>query len=153
MVNADNVPEVVLDFGTKEGDALDEVAYVLDVITTQNQGCNYRTSTIETGLECNSYLAVDTEPWLYTLIECVGVSKDEHLGAHRLLGDDSISYLLRCWKDGVLVYQSPFYETMTGIKQTTTESSTAIYDLQGRRLKNRLQKGVVIIDGKKIIGR
>lgn len=153
MVNADNVPEVVLDFGMKKGDALDEVAYVLDVSTMQNQGHSYRTSTIETGLECNSYFVGDTEPWLYTLIEGIGVSKDEHLGTHRVLGDDSISYLLRCWKDGALVYQSPFYEMVTGIRQTTTESGIAIYDLQGHRLKNRLQKGIVIIDKKKIIRR
>lgn len=151
IINADNVPEVFLDFNLQQYDRIDDVA-VTDVNSIENQGNSYRIITIDTGLDCNSRFTGDTAPWSYTLIEGIGVSKDEFLAGHRLLQEENaVSYLLRCWKDGTLVYQVPFYETMTGIIQTPPESDTAIYDLQGRRLKNKLQKGIVIIDGKKII--
>lgn len=153
-INTDNVPEVFLDFNLQQDERLNDEAVALDVNSIENQGHSYRTITIDTGLDCTSRFAEDTEPWSYTLIEGIGVSKDEHLSGHRILQEGNVvSYLLRCWKNGTLVYQVPFYDTMTGIRQITTESNTAIYDLQGRRLKNAPQKSILIFDKKKIIKR
>ncbi len=152
IINADNEPEVVLDFNLQHNDQLNDVSYVLDVQSIDNQGRSYRTITIDTGLECSSYLAADTAPWNYTLIEGIGVSKDEHLYCHRFLQEEStVSYLLRCWKNGTLVYQVPFYDTMTHITPAASEQSTAIYDLQGRRLQNVPYKGLYISGDQKMI--
>lgn len=107
IVNADNEPEVLLDFGIEQ---------------------DY-------------------------LIEGIGVSKDEHLKEHCLQSEDDevISYLLRCWKGNVLVYQAPFCETSSGISRVSTGNNSSLYDLQGRRLHSVPKRGVYINGKKKII--
>lgn len=154
LVSDNDDPVVLLDFGLILGDAIDEVTNVFDVSTIENQGNSYQIITIDTGIECVSHYAGDVAPWHYTLIEGIGVSKDEYLAEHLVLEEENVvSYLLRCWKGGTLVYQDPFYDTITGIRQIAPKKSSTIYDLQGRRLKNRLQKGILIIDDKKTIKR
>ncbi len=153
LVSDDSTPVVLLDFGLLQGDVIDEVTSVLGVRTIENQGNSYRIITIDTGMDCASLYAGDTAPWYYTLIEGVGVSKDEYLTEHLAQEENVVSYLLRCWKGGVLVYQDPFYDTTTGITQIALKKRDSIYDLQGRQLKNGLQKGILIFDDKKIIKR
>lgn len=154
LVNDDNTPVVLHDFGLLKGDAIDEVTYVFETGVIENQGNSYRTITIDTGLDCTSWIDGDESPWYYTLIEGIGVSKDEYLAEHFIPeSENAVSYLLRCWKGGALVYQAPFYGTATGIKQMSPDKVSTLYDLQGRRLMNIHQKGIVIFDGKKIIRR
>ena len=152
LVSDDNAPVVLLDFGLLRDDAIDEVTYVFDTGVIENQGNSYRTITIDTGLECASYYAGDDAPWYYTLIEGIGVNKDEYL-TERLIqeGEDFVSYLLRCWKGGTLVYQDPFYGTTNGIRQIAPGLPPTIYDLQGRQLRNVPQKGLYITGDRKII--
>ena len=152
LVSDDNTPVVLLDFGLLKGDALDEVTSVFDTSVIENQGNRYRAITIDTGLECASHYAGDDAPWHYTLIEGIGVNKDEYL-TERLIqeGEDVVSYLLRCWKGGTLVYQDPFYGTTNGIRKIVPRLPLTIYDLQGRQLKNALQKGLYINGDRKII--
>ena len=61
--------------------------------------------------------------------------------------ENTFSYLLRCWKDGILVYQVPGYDSVDEI--LTDNEPLIIYDLQGHRLKTISQKGIYIIGGKK----
>jgi hypothetical protein len=106
IVNADGNPEVLLDFNLQEGDHwLDDVATVVSVDNQENLGYDYRTITIDTGLDCQSYFEGDTSPWAYNLIEGIGVSKDQHLKQHFISEENTFSYMLRCWKDDTLVYQ------------------------------------------------
>ena len=106
IVNADGNPEVLLDFNLQEGDHwLDDVATVVSVDNQENLGYDYRTITIDTGLDCQSYFEGDTSPWAYNLIEGIGVSKDQHLKQHFISEKNTFSYMLRCWKDDTLVYQ------------------------------------------------
>jgi len=154
VVKPDKNPELLLDFDLQEGDRLNEVESVTSVDRRENQGRNYRVITIDTGLDCHSYFAGDTEPWNYQLIEGIGASKDQYLRKQYFFGkEDSFSYLLRCWKDGNLVYQAPGYETVTGISEKRSVSHPQICDLQGRRLNQIPQKGIYISGNKKIICR
>lgn len=152
LVGDDDSPSVLLDFGLEHGDVLDEVTSVLTG-TTENQDYSYRTIIIQTGRECASYFAGDTTPWSYTLIEGIGVSKDEFLPQDCLLrSENTISYLLRCWKNGRLVYRIPLYEAVAGINKMAVETHQ-LYDLQGRQLRNAPRKGLYINGDKKIIRR
>jgi len=156
VIDSDDNPSVLLDFNLLEGDLIDEVASVMSVNIQVNQGYPYRTITIDSGLDCQSYFAGDTEPWTYHLIEGIGVSKDQYLEGQRFLSmENAFSYLLRCWKNGTLVYQAPGYETITGVNEVQHESNQwlPIYDLQGHRLNSIPQKGIYIIGNKKIISR
>ncbi|MCR4603762.1 MAG: hypothetical protein K5683_09585 [Prevotella sp.] len=155
VVKPNENPEVLLDFGLQEGDCLNEVMHVTSISTLESQGYNYRTITIDTGLDCQSYFAGDTTPWSYYLIEGIGVSKDQYLSEQLFAnGKQTFSYLLRCWKNGVLVYQAPGYETIAGIKGIApTNNPPVLYDLQGRRLKGISQKGIYIHEGKKIVSK
>jgi len=150
IVNADGNPEVLLDFNLQEGDHwLDDVVTVVSVNNQENQGNDYRTITIDTGLDCQSYFEGDTEPWNYYLIEGIGVSKDQFLKQRFISKENTFSYLLRCWKDGILVYQVPGYDSVDEI--LTDNEPLIIYDLQGHRLKTISQKGIYIIGNKKIL--
>ncbi len=153
VVNSDEIPEVLLDFGLQERDIIDNLECVISVGSKENQGYSYRTITIDTAADCSSYFAGDTEPWNYYLIEGIGVSKDQYLRDHHFLNEpNTFSYLLRCWKNGNLVYQAPGYDESTGIIEVrTTKTGSAIYDLQGRRLNILPQKGMYISDNRKIV--
>lgn len=154
IVKPDGHPEVLLDFGLQEGERLSDVESVVDVTQQENQGISYRTITVDTGLDCHSYFAGDTTPWSYDLIEGIGVSKDQYLqGQHFLNDENTISYLLRCWRNGTLVYQARGYEQHTGISEISTGNEPVIYDLQGRRLNKIPQKGFYIAGTKKVICR
>ena len=107
IVNADGNPEVLLDFNLQEGDCLDEATTVLSVWNQENLGYHYRTITIDMGFDCESYFEGDTAPWAYDLIEGIGVSKDQYLMQRFINEKNTISYLLRCWKEGTLVYRVP----------------------------------------------
>lgn len=150
-VGEEGEPEVILDFGMQQGDLLDNgVGYVLDCCMEQNLGYHYPVITIDTGLDCTSLMSGDTAPWLYQLIEGIGVSKDEHLG-HRLLSAESaVTYLQRCWKDGLLVYQSPWCKE-TSIRQPAAGTRSPCFDLQGRRFDTPPSKGIYIQNRRKII--
>ena len=152
VVNSDDNPEVLLDFGLQEGDRLNEVENAVSIDTQENQGHDYKIITIDTGLDCYSYFVGDTEPWNYYLIEGIGVNKDEHLVGHHFLNEEhTFSYLLRCWKNDRLVYQTPGCETITGISGMRTTAQPHIYDIQGRRMNAIPQKGIYINGNKKII--
>lgn len=149
LVNEDSNPEVVLDFNLQEGDRLDEVTTVIGVWEQENMGYHYRTITIDTGIDCAPYFTFDPTPWYYHLIEGIGASKDEFLGHRFINQEETFSYLLKCWKDGTLVYQVSGYDA---VEETFEESKpTAIYDLQGHRLKSIPQEGIYIHNGKKIM--
>lgn len=115
-VNADNEPEVLLDFGLEQED-------------------------------------LDASPLCHQLMEGIGVSTDEHLREHCIQSedDDVVSYMLRCWKDNVLVYQAPFHGTATGMNRISVGKESSIYDLQGRRLHSVPERGIYIINGNKKI--
>ena len=106
VVNEDGQPVVLLDFNLQDGDRLDDVT-TASVWDQENQGYHYRTITIDMGFDCASYFAGDTAPWAYDLIEGIGVSKDEYLKQCFLNEENTISYMLRCWKEGMLVYRVP----------------------------------------------
>ena len=105
VVNADGNPEVLLDFNLQKGDLLDDVTNVTWVREQENMGYLYRTITIDMGFDCESYFAGDDAPWCYDLIEGIGVSKDQYLNQRFINMENIFSYLLKCWKDGTLVYQ------------------------------------------------
>lgn len=151
VVNRDNVPEVVLDFGVQQGDWVSDVASVLSIQTREDQGYSHRTITIDSGLDCSSYFEGDTEPWNYHLIEGIGVSKDQYLGVHRFLEQEgTFSYLLRCWQHGTLIYQAPGFDSVSGMSSILpSASSWHIYDLHGRRMDTIPHKGIYIIGGRK----
>lgn len=149
VINTDNKPEVLLNFGLQEQDMLDDVTCVSYIHTETYQGYNYRTITIDTGLDCTPHLAGDTLPWLYSLIEGVGVSKDEYLRAF-LPDSNTVSYLLRCWKNGHLVYQVPGYEAVS-VSPILSATTSILYDLQGRKVTNAPRKGLYIKDGRKVV--
>lgn len=108
VLDADGHPEVLLDYNLQVGDHwIDDVATVVSVENQENQGYDYRTITIDMGFDCASYFAGDTAPWAYNLIEGIGPSKDQYLKQRFIHKENTFSYLLRCWKDGTLVYQVP----------------------------------------------
>jgi len=149
LVNEDSNPEVVLDFNLQDGDRLDEVTIVIGVWEQENMGYHYRTITIDTGIDCAPYFTFDPTPWYYHLIEGIGASKDEFL-AHRFINqEDTFSYLMKCWKDGTLVYQVSGYDAVEEIFEESKPG--AIYDLQGHRLKTIPHQGIYIHNGKKIM--
>lgn len=148
IVNADGNPEVVLDYNLQEGDRLDEVTTVTMVWDQENQGYQYRTITIDTGIDCWPYYSFDPTPWCYHLIEGIGASKDQFL-AHRFINkEDTFSYLLKCWKDGNLVYLVQGYDSVD--EALPDDEPRAIYDLQGHLLDAITQRGIYIIGTKKI---
>lgn len=154
LVSDVSTPVALLDFGLLQGDVVNESAEIIDVDVIDSQDNSYHAITIDTGWECTSLYAGDVTPRCYTLIEGIGVSKDEYLAEHFMQEEeDAVSYLLRCWKGGTLVYQAPFYATTVGIRKMDPDKKSALYDLQGRRLKNKLQKGISITGDKKIIKR
>ena len=148
VVDSDDHPEVLLDFNLQEGDYwLDDV--VMLVWNQENQGYLYRTITIDAGFDCQSYFEGDTEPWIYHLIEGIGISKDEFMEGPRFLDkENTFSYLLKCWKEGKLVYQVSGYDSVDEI--LTDSGPLIIYDLQGHRLNQIPQKGIYIIRNKKV---
>ena len=105
VVNADGNPEVLLDYNLQEGDRLDDVTNIVWVTDQENMGYHYRTITIDMGFDCESYFAGDDAPWCYYLIEGIGVSKDQYLRLRFINEENTFSYLLKCWKEGALVYQ------------------------------------------------
>lgn len=148
-IDADGNPEVLLDFNLQEGDWSDDVTNVAWVWDQENLGYHYRTITIDMGFDCESYFAGDTEPWTYHLIEGIGVSKDQFLDYRFINNDNTITYLMKCWKQGMLVYQVSGYNS---VDEILIESEPLImYDLQGHRLKTIPQKGIYIIGNKKIL--
>ena len=148
IVNADGNPEVVLDYNLQEGDRLDEVTTVTMVWDQENQGYQYRTITIDTGIDCWPYYSFDPTPWCYHLIEGIGASKDQFL-AHRFINkEDTFSYLLKCWKDGNLVYVVQGYDSVD--EAFPDNGPRVIYDLQGHRLDAITQRGIYIVGTKKI---
>ncbi len=151
VINTDDEPKLFLDFGLQEGDMLNEVIVVASIDIRENPGNDYKIFTIDSGLDCQSYFAGDTEPWNYYLIEGIGVSKDQYLREQLFVNaENTFSYLLRCWKDGILVYQTPGYET-TSINKIHTTNNPVLYDITGRRLNTIPQKGIYIKGNKKII--
>ena len=106
VANEDGQPVVLLDFNLQDGDRIDDVTTV-SVWDQENLGYHYRTINIDMGFDCESYFAGDTAPWAYDLIEGIGVSKDQYLKQCFLNEENTISYMLRCWKEGTLVYQVP----------------------------------------------
>jgi len=152
IINAEEKPEVLLDFGLQVGDRFNDVESALSIDSQNNLGYSYRTITIDTSLDCQSYFTGDTSPWIYYLIEGIGVSKDQHLSKLSFVNDrKTISFLLRCWKDGSLVYQAPRYESVAGISEICTNNHQPLYDLQGRRLNNVPRKGIYIDGSKKMV--
>jgi len=141
--------EVLLDYSLNKNDHIySESGAVAEVTQIQNDN-EYRTLTINTGIDCYSYFNSDTEPWVYYLIEGIGVSKDQFL-PHRFLPDhNSISYLLRCWKDGSLLYESK--SIVDAINLLHPQPDEALFDLQGRNLKSTPNKGIYLQTGRKII--
>lgn len=149
VIGAGNTPEVLLDFGLQEQEEFNEATSVTDIRMQYNQGYNYRTITIDTGQDSPSYFVGDTHPRLYSLIEGIGVSKDEYL--HNSLSDGStVSHLLRCWKNGHLVYQAPGSEAVS-VKSILSGTTHTLYDLQGRKVSAPSLKGLYIKDGKKVL--
>ena len=154
VVDEDENPEVLIDFNLQEGDYWpDDVATVVAIDTQKNQGIHYRAILIDTGLDCQSFFAGDTEPWNFSLIEGIGVSKDQFLKQHFVSKENSFSYLLRCWKNGNLVYQAPGYETVNINEIHIENKPLEIYDLQGRRLNSIPRNGIYILGNKKMIGK
>lgn len=153
VVDDGDTPRAVLDFGQLKGDFFaDRPPYVVDIDTVHNQGYEYRRIRIDTFCDCASYFAGDTIPWMYDLIEGIGPSKDYFLDKMILSCTDySFSYLLRCWKNGKLVYQAPGYETAAGIVTTRQAPASHLYDLLGRRLLSAPAKGIYLKDGKKML--
>jgi hypothetical protein len=148
LVNADGNPEVVLDFNLQDGDRLDDVTTVVGVWEQENMGHHYRTITIDTGIDCGSYFSFDPTPWYYHLIEGIGASKDEFL-THRFLNkENTFSYLMKCWKEGTLVYQVSGYDSVEEIFEENKPQ--AIHDLQGHRLKTISHQGIYIVGNKKV---
>ena len=156
-VNADGMPEVLLDFGVQVDDVIGGDAHVACVETVVNQGCTHTTITIDSGnADAISYFSGDTEPQNYRLIEGVGVSKDQYLTGCRFVGEsETVSYLLRCWKDGVLVYQVPAYDPdgIDSISESANPQDDALYDLQGRRLNTQPVRGFYISGNRKYVVR
>ncbi len=149
IVNGANQPEVVLDFNLQAGDRLDDVTIVMGEWYQENLGNNYRIITIDTGIDCGAYFPFDPCPWCYHLIEGIGASKDEFL-AHRFINkEDTFSYLLKCWKDGTLVYQVSGYDSVD--EAFPDNEPHAIYDLQGHRLDAIKQRGIYIVGTKKVL--
>jgi hypothetical protein len=105
VINTDNQPELVLNFNLQVGDSIDPVARVIELWDQENMGHHYHTITIDTGIDCTSRFSFDPSPWLYHLIEGIGASKDEFLGHQFINKENTFSYLLKCWKQGSLVYQ------------------------------------------------
>ena len=149
VVNADGSPEVLLDYNLQEGDWLDDVTNIVWVTDQENMGYHYRTITIDMGFDCESYFAGDDTPWSYDLIEGIGASKDQYLKQRFIDGETTFSYLLRCWKEGELVYKVSGYDSVDEI--LTDSLLPIIYDLQGHRLKSIPPKGIYIIGNKKIM--
>lgn len=135
----DDSPELLLDFGLESGDRIDEVKSVLDVSTQDD----HRIITIDTGAECEPY-EWDKTPWLYSWVEGIGASRDGGF-----LPDYETSYLLRCWRDGNLIYQTKAYDTV-GIRNVETDADATLYDLTGRRTDGNT-RGVMIRNGKKYV--
>lgn len=156
-VNAEGAPEVLLDFGVQEKDVVDGDAQVACIEAMANQGYTHKTITIDTGnTDAISYFKGDTEPQNYYLIEGVGISKDQYLEDSRFVGkEETVSYLLRCWKGGVLVYQVPGYDPdgIEGVSEVANPHDGMLYDLQGRCLSTRPDKGFYISGNKKFIVR
>jgi len=122
---------------------------VLSIGTQENQSHNYRVITIDTGLDCHSYFEGDTEPWNYYLVEGIGVSKDQYLKGPRFVKEeDTISYLMRCWKNNSLVYQVPGY---AGICEIRSLNKSLVFDLSGRPHNSISQKGIYIDGNRKVI--
>lgn len=109
VVGEDDTAKVLLDFRVQQGDQFGDAPTQAFVCDRENTGNTYRTITMDMGLECQSLFSGDRTPWAYELIEGVGVSKDEFLAERLLPDDNTISYLLRCWKNGTLIYQLPGY--------------------------------------------
>lgn len=152
IVHEDGNLEVLLDFNPQEGDILnDETTVVADEWDQENQGYHYRTITIDMGFDCESYYEGDTTPWTYDLIEGIGASKDQYLKQRFINEENTFSYLLRCWKEGTLVYQVSGYSSVDEI--LTESESPMMYDLQGHRLRTIPQKGIYIIGNKKVMSR
>lgn len=152
IVHEEGNLEVLFDFNLQEGDILDdETTVVVDEWDQENQGYRYRTITIDMGFDCESSFEGDTTPWAYDLIEGIGASKDQYLKQRFINEENTFSYLLRCWKDGTLVYQVFGYNSVDEI--VTESESPMMYDLQGHRLKTIPQKGFYIIGNKKVISR
>lgn len=149
VVNEDGQPVVLLDFNLQEGDWLDDVTNVVWVTDQENMGYHYRTITIDMGFDCESYFAGDDTPWSYDLIEGIGVSKDQYLKQRFINEETTFSYLLKCWKEGELVYKVSGYDSVDEI--LTDSRLPIIYDLQGRRLKSIPPRGIYIIGNKKIM--
>lgn len=148
LVNADGNLEVVLDFNLQDGDRLDDVTTVVGVWEQENMGHHYRTITIDTGIDCGPYFSFDPTPWYYHLIEGIGASKDEFL-THRFLNkENTFSYLMKCWKEGTLVYQVNGYDAVEEIFEENKPQ--AIHDLQGHRLKKISHQGIYIVGNKKV---
>lgn len=148
VVNADGNPVVLLDYNLQKGDRLDETTTVVWEWELTDMGYHYRVITIDMGFDCERR-PFDPTPWHYHLIEGIGVSKDEFL-SHRFIDNgNTISYLLKCWKEGALVYYALGFNSVD--EKFTDNDSLTIYDLQGRRLNTIPQKGIYIIGGKKII--
>lgn len=153
IVNADETPEVLFDFGLQRGDILADESCVIYTDMIQNQGYDYRRIGIDTNLDCCAAFADDTTPWSYDLIEGIGVSKDEHLPGQRPFSEErTISYLLRCWRGNTLVYQSSAYDYLTGINALRQNAETPLYDLQGRPTSHPAP-GIYIQDGHKVMKR
>jgi len=149
IVNSNNTPELLLDFGLQKGDCINEVEWVENVDTLESQGYSYNIITINSGTDCSSFLVDDPQPWNYYLIEGIGVSKGQFLTGHRFLeAEKTYSYLLRCWQDDALIYVAP---GVNDIQHVTLSNASPTYDPQGRRLRQKPQKGIYIKDGKKYI--
>lgn len=147
-------PKVLFDFNLQEGDYLpNEESFVGFIETQENQGYYNRTIYIDTGLDCHSYFAGDTEPWSYYLIESIGASKDQHLKFHFVGKENTLSYLMRCWKQGNLVYQAPGYESVSINDIYTSNKPLEIYDLHGRRLNSIPENGIYILGNKLMISK
>lgn len=133
-IDSNDEAHVLFDFGLQKGEMLDETACVLSIDSVTNQGYKYRAITIDTGQDCPSVTSGNATPWCYKLIEGIGSDKD----------------LLRCWKNGILAYQVPWYDE-TGITDVNIHTYQTVFDLQGRRLTNVSRKGIYINNGKKVI--
>ena len=150
VVSDDETPAVLLDFGLQEGDGKEPMRITTGTI--ENQGYSYRRILINTGLNVSSPIAADATPWCYSLIEGIGISKDEFLTCpHPFSGEGTVTYLLRCWKDGTLVYQASEYAPL-GIGEVRPASSQPqTYDLQGRPVAHPTRGIYIMQQGGKAI--
>ena len=150
VVSDDETPAVLLDFGLQEGDGKEPMRITTGTI--ENQGYSYRRILINTGLNVSSPIAADATPWCYSLIEGIGISKDEFLTCpHPFSGEGTVTYLLRCWKDGTLVYQASEYAPL-GIGELRPASSQPLtYDLQGRPVAHPTRGIYIMQQGGKAI--